>query len=414
MKHLKYPMQSSIRLLVIAMASVTTMACGGGGGGGSTSSDSTVKDNHTANDTSTQVVNPITDLTDKLSTTQPPSSKNTIDLSSGLKVQNELNLRREKCGINALLPKVEIRSAVDNHGLYINYLLANSAVKALNPHIETVISGFEEFSGTRNPYFKGQTDLDRVRAAGYNVSKGYITENIAVSSRYNSSGIKIANEDIAVDMLGGLLAAPYHQKSLMAHQLKYGDASFSTYVPYGNDSKTSRGYTLNMIATVDGSVKIPQGLVTYPCQGITDTSTALYHESPDPFAGIKRDLNTDPVGQPVLVRYPTAKTISVTNIKFVDTQRGMTLPTFELRQDNDPHKRMRANEMFIIPLTDDIARNSCDPNQLKILGGSFKANSCGLYPNTKYQVSFDISVDGQSAKPHSFTFTTGNTNYSSN
>lgn len=418
MKHSIHSMQSPIKLSVIAMVSATLMACGGGGG--SASSGGTAIDSHTASDattnTSTSPTNPTVDLGNN-SVTPPVIPKSFVDHQSALRVKNELNLRREKCGINALLPKAEIKSAVDNHGLYINHLLANLPTQVLrphfNPHVETAILGVEKFSGTNNPYFKGRSDLDRVRAAGYAVSEGNITENIALSSRDNNLGIQVANEQIALSMLNGLLAAPYHQRSLMDGRLKYGDASFSTYVPFGKQGKTSRGYILNTIATTDGRIDLPRGLVTYPCEGTTGTSTALYHESPNPFAGGQRDLRINPIGQPIWINHPTANNIVVTNVKFFDTQRNISLKTHELTKDNDPNKRLRANEMFIIPLTDDIARNSCDANELKLLGDSFKANSCGLYPNTKYQVSFDISVDGKPKTSHSFTFSTGKTSYSS-
>lgn len=376
MKHII--MQSSVKLLVIAMASVTLVACGGDGN------------------------SPLASYV--------PVYQNGIDVNSSLTVQNELNLRREKCGIGALMPKNELENAANNHNLYLTHLLSNSAVRVNNPHVEEKIVGAQQFSGIKNPYYKGETALDRIHANGYPiVNRGGVVNNIALSFRDSSQGIQIGNERVALGMLNGLLAAPYHQKSLMASQLTHGNVSVGTYVPYRKNAQTSRGYVLNMTAVFDSNAKLTQGLVTYPCEGITKTSTALYHESPNPLSG--RNLSINPVGQPVLIKYPAAKNISVTNIKFLDTQRNMLLPTFELRQDNDPHKQIQSNEMFIIPLTDTITHNSCDRNQLKILGNSFTANNCGLYPNTRYQVSFDISVDGQVAKSHSFTFSTGDTNY---
>ena len=100
--------------------------------------------------------------------------------------------------------------------------------------------------------------------------------------------------------------------------------------------------------------------------------------------------------------------IKVSNIKFRDTQRNTNIPIQLIDFDNDPYVNtnyaLPANEAFILPLTD--ALKSCEVNR-----AANQSQQCGLYGNTKYQVSFDILVDDKNLESKSFTFTTGKVNY---
>ena len=121
-----------------------------------------------------------------------------------------------------------------------------------------------------------------------------------------------------------------------------------------------------------------------------------------------RNLRTDPIGQPVYVSMPSADKIKVSNIKFRDTQRNTDVPIQLIDFDNDPYSNtnyeLPENEAFILPLTD--ALKSCEVKRR-----ADQSQQCGLYGNTKYQVSFDILVDNQASETQSFTFTTGQVNY---
>jgi hypothetical protein len=105
---------------------------------------------------------------------------------------------------------------------------------------------------------------------------------------------------------------------------------------------------------------------------------------------------------------PSATKIKVSNIKFRDTQRNTNVPIQLIDFDNDPYVNtnyaLSANEAFILPLTD--ALKSCEVNR-----AANQSQQCGLYGNTKYQVSFDILVDNKNLESKSFTFTTGKVNY---
>lgn len=420
MKHSIHSMQSPIKLSVIAMVSATLMACGGGGGSNPTSSSTSTKPSEPSptsqEDTTINTTNTNKPLTPILGVSE---ASQLIDKSASLAVLNEWNMRRMQCGIKAVKPQDNLQDASNQHAAYLAYLYANAQIQGYgyNSHGEHEDRNYIHVTGKKNPYYRGIQPSDRAKSAGY--LSLMLTENLSQGWSYSSLGHFQENTDRAVYMLNNLLAAPYHLAGLMDSRWTQGAASLITYTPYKTDSKKNRGHILETMAgihrddanhhtTIQGING--DGIITYPCEGVTNTQTALYSESPNPFQGT-RDLRINPIGQPIWINHPTANNIVVTNVKFFDTQRKISLKTHELTKDNDPNKRLRANEMFIIPLTDDIARNSCDANKLKLFRDSFKANSCGLYPNTKYQVSFDISVDGKPKMSHSFTFSTGKTNY---
>lgn len=418
--HSIHSMQSPIKLSVIAMVSATLMACGGGGGSNPTSSSTSTKPSEpspTSQDTTINTTNTNKPLTPILGVSE---ASQLIDKTASLAVLNEWNMRRMQCGIQAVKPQDNLQDASNQHAAYLAYLYAKAQIQGYgyNGHGEHEDRNYIHVTGKKNPYYRGIKPRDRAKSAGYLYLM--LTENLSKSWSYSSSlGHFQENTDHAVGMLNGLLAAPYHLAGLMDSRWTQGAASLIAYTPYKTDSKKNRGYILETMAgihrddanhhtTIQGING--DGIITYPCEGVKNTQTALYSESPNPFQGT-RDLSINPIGQPIWINHPTANNIVVTNVKFFDTQRNISLKTHELTKDNDPNEHLRANEMFIIPLTDDIARNSCDANELKLFRGSFKANSCGLYPNTKYQVSFDISVDGKPKTSHSFTFRTGKTNY---
>lgn len=418
--HSIYSMQSPIKLSVIAMVSATLMACGGGGGSNPTSSSTSTKPSEPSptsqEDTTINTTNTNKPLTPILGVSE---ASQLIDKSASLAVLNEWNMRRMQCGIKAVKPQDNLQDASNQHAAYLAYLYANAQIQGYgyNSHGEHEDRNYIHVTGKKNPYYRGIQLGDRAKSAGY--LSLMLTENLSQGWSYSSLGHFQENTDRAVYMLNNLLSAPYHLAGLMDSRWTQGAASLIAYTPYKTDSKKNRGYILETMAgihrddanhhtTIQGING--DGIITYPCEGVKNTKTALYSESPNPFQGT-RDLSINPIGQPIWINHPTANNIVVTNVKFFDTQRNISLKTHELTKDNDPNKRLRANEMFIIPLTDDIARNSCDANKLKLFRDSFKANSCGLYPNTKYQVSFDISVDGKPKTSHSFTFSTGKTNY---
>ena len=265
-------------------------------------------------------------------------------------------------------------------------------------------------TGSNNPFFGGLDFSDRLLNAKYSNAQYGVTENIAQSVYFNSAGSFLKTDVVATSMAKSLLAAPYHLRSLMLPTSSAVGSGMVLYKPDAKNPALNQGYVLVSHASATQATKdtTVSGVFTYPCQGVTDTVTALYSESPNPVKGTGRDLYTDPIGQPVYVSMPSANKIKVSNIKFRDTQRNTNVPIQLIDFDNDPYVNtnyaLPANEAFILPLTD--ALKSCEVNR-----AANQSQQCGLYGNTKYQVSFDILVDDKNLESKSFTFTTGKVNY---
>ncbi|WP_194945658.1 hypothetical protein [Limnohabitans sp. DM1] len=95
-------------------------------------------------------------------------------------------------------------------------------------------------------------------------------------------------------------------------------------------------------------------LATYPCAGVTSVVPIFGGESPDPFPDVDRLLT--PYGQPVYLMSSNGTTLTLASWQI--TQRGgASVPVTVLTKENDPHKRLTANQVFVVP-TQRLANNS--------------------------------------------------------
>ena len=348
-----------------------------------------------------------------------PSDSNPINESNAptennpqaaLSANNQFSLARTSCGLGGLSVDTALDDIAIKHANYIKYVFADSTPTSFNAHVENKISDIASVTGSNNPFFGGLDFSDRLLNAKYSNAQYGATENIAQSVYFNSAGSFLKTDVVATSMAKSLLAAPYHLRSLMLPTSSVVGSGMVLYKPDAKNPALNQGYVLVSHASATRATKdtTVSGVFTYPCQGVTDTVTALYNESPNPVRGTGRDLRTDPIGQPVYVSMPSANKIKVSNIKFRDTQRNTNVPIQLIDFDNDPYVNtnyaLPANEAFILPLTD--ALKSCEVNR-----AANQSQQCGLYGNTKYQVSFDILVDDKNLESKSFTFTTGKVNY---
>lgn len=377
-------------------------------GGGSDSSPTSVvaKPNpKPVPDTASPVIPP----TNNLPPNRNPAPTNQLNNNQALGAltgSNAISLARQSCGLGGAAEDTALSNIAIKHANYIRHVFANSNISAFNPHEEAELVDARHISSKNNPFFSGLTFSDRLMAANYPRNFSAF-ENISTLTQYHSEGKLATPEAAAQTMVNSLLAAPYHLKSLMSPNIAVTATSLMTYTPFGTDSNTNQGYILvnHSAANQASQNKTVEGIFTYPCDKVADTATALYHEAPDPFKG-SRDLRNNPIGQPVYINMPTAKTIKVSNIRFVDVNRGESIPVQLLDGTADPYKgsnyAVAPNEAFILPLTDNL--KSCET-------GQDKGKNCGLYGNSNYEVSFDVLVDNKSLQNKRFTFKTGAVNY---
>jgi len=406
---------SQKNLAAVLFLTIFLSACGGGGDSDSSSTSANTPDNSQSDETAEPTTSePITSApiiatpTEQSGGAPNAGGNGSADnnVQAALSANNQFSLARTSCGLNGLSVDTELDDIAIQHANYIKHVFANSSPSSFNAHFENEISDIASVTGSNNPFFSGLDLADRLINADYGNSQYSVTENIAQSVYYSSAGNFLSTEAVASSMAKSLLSAPYHLRSLM---LPTSSVVGSGMVLYKPDAK-NQGYVLVSHASATQATKdtTVSGVFTYPCQGVTDTVTALYNESPNPVKGTGRDLRTDPIGQPVYVSMPSANKIKVSNIKFRDTQRNTNVPIQLIDFDNDPYVNtnyaLSANEAFILPLTD--ALKSCEVNR-----AANQSQQCGLYGNTKYQVSFDILVDNKNLESKSFTFTTGKVNY---
>ncbi|MFZ3076731.1 MAG: CAP domain-containing protein [Psychrobacter glacincola] len=386
---LKLP-EKNLAAIILSTAFLT--ACGGGG-----DSDSS------ANDVTPEPTAPAASP-DDTSTNQPDNVASDNETQAALIASNTFSLARTSCGLGGLSADTALDNIAIQHAKYIKHVFANSTPTTFSPHYENKIADIVNVTGDNNPFFRGVSFEDRLLQAKYGNARYGVTENIAQSVYYSSAGNIIGSDIVAGSMAKSLLAAPYHLRSLMLPGSSLTGTGMVTYKPFGKDTANNQGYVLvnhasATQATEDNTVA---GVFTYPCQGVSGTVTALYNETPSPVKGTGRDLQTDPIGQPIYVSMPSAQTIDISNVKFHDIQRNMDVPIELLDYRQDPHKNtiyeLPANEAFILPITDNL--KSCTST-------SKKDENCGLHGNSDYRVSFDILVDSKAIERKSFTFKTG-------
>lgn len=386
---LKLP-EKNLAAIILSTAFLT--ACGGGG-------DS----DNSANDVTPEPTAPAASP-DDTSTNQPDNVASDNETQAALIASNTFSLARTSCGLGGLSADTALDNIAIQHAKYIKHVFANSTPTTFSPHYENKIEDIVNVTGDNNPFFRGVSFEDRLLQAEYGNARYGVTENIAQSVYYSSAGNIIGSDIVAGSMAKSLLAAPYHLRSLMLPGSSLTGTGMVTYKPFGKDTANNQGYVLvnHASATQTTEDNTVAGVFTYPCQGVSGTVTALYNETPSPVKGTGRDLQTDPIGQPVYVSMPSAQTIDISNVKFHDIQRNMDVPIELLDYRQDPHKNtiyeLPANEAFILPITDNL--KSCTST-------SKKDENCGLHGNSDYRVSFDILVDSKAIERKSFTFKTG-------
>lgn len=341
--------------------------------------------------------------TDKLIPVNEVADKQYVQ--AGTVASRVIASQRKICGLGELSHDSELIDIASRHNAYLQYLHTRIDTRGLNSHYQNKIKNYEKITGDSNPFFTGNDYTDRIISARYKNGIYGGSENIIQEHIYSKNGLIQDPNAVAAVMARGFLSAPYHMQSLLNPTTGAIGISFRVYTPYKASPSQKKGYSL--VSATSGTLETSNnkinGLFTYPCQGVVGTVTGLYNEIPSPVEGTGRNLNKDPIGQPILVYMPSVESMKVINIRVHDTQRNYDVPTNLLDYKSDPHKgseyELPMNKAFILPITDKI--KSCKSGRYK---------NCGLMPHTKYQVSFDAVVDGGAVINKSFVFETGATN----
>lgn len=337
---------------VIAAIAFTLSGCGGGGGGGGGGSNSCPACNTNTGTTVDQYVAIIT---------SPPAAPTYAN--EELAIYTMINAARTQCGFGYLSQNSSLDTAARAHNLYM-------AENDSTAHSETL----------GNPGYTGSTYLLRELAAGYpGLSAGSTEDEINFYGTSNKTGFGT----IAAT---AWLTAPYHLRATMIGAREFGISVFSTdhtgtadYVnptgPIGLASSVDFGTTATLLPQQQSS----SAILTYPCQGVTNTGYKLTNESPSPVPG--RDFSTNPIGQPIFIQAAPGVQLVITSVAVTGPAGSVALlPT--MTSANDPNYDLNANQAFIIP---------SDP----------------LLPNTTYSVTITGTSNGTAFTKINFSFTTG-------
>lgn len=318
--------------------SVLLTACGGGGSGSTSSAP---------------VAPPVpaAPLTATIVTTVPPASY-TGEAANAFAIWNA---ERSFCGFGLLTQNAALDAAASAHAAY-------SATNNYVGHDETV----------GKPGFTGSTPTERI------VGKGY-PGSIYTTSEVMTGGIGAITGVTGNFAVRSLFSAPYHLRAMVdSHRdVGIGMGGGAVAVNFVGNMGYQTAASPQLLAEND--------VKTYPCDGSTGVFPELRGETPNPVPG--RDLSTDPIGTPVLVRVRDGNTLVVKTTVMVQLSNGATVP---LRQTitaaNDPNRSngqayIRANEAYFAP-------------------------DAALLPNSRYQVTVTGTNNGVDFS-RTFIFTTG-------
>ena len=290
---------ASLSILTVAIAA-TLSACGGGGGGGTPAATSAP-------------VAPVV-LASTLATTVLPTTYSGEQATAF----NLINAERNRCGFGVVAQDLNLDAAAASHAAYT----PQSTITGEDLHSE--VPGRAGFTGV--------TPTDRAVAKGY--------------AGTASEGMGLGTGTTAVR---GLLSAPYHLRGLLDGYRDIGIGMAPSSIPdlpyFVADVGTKNGAGLQQLASND--------VVTYPCNGTTGVNYQLRGETPNPVPG--RNLSTNPIGTPILVKVRDGNVLTITNAAMVNVSTGAgVVLRAPVGASNDPNRvngvaYFKASEAYVAP-----------------------------------------------------------------
>ncbi|VTU44933.1 hypothetical protein [Variovorax sp. RA8] len=210
---------------------------------------------------------------------------------------------------------------------------------------------------------------------------------------------------LGVQALRGLLSAPYHALSLLSPELDIGisiKSSDATGTTGTFGPRSIHQFNLGLAQGAASQKPSSAAVQTYPCDGTIGTAHTLRNETPNPIPG--RDLNANPIGQPILVAVRPGQGIAISSASMKAKVSGTVVALRPvMTKSNDPNGMLNPSQAVLMP-------------------------DAPLSPNTEYEVSivgnnttltFDgsnwvstgtnpaITTNSTGAFTKTFSFTTG-------
>ena len=262
-----------------------------------------------------------------LQTTIPTPSYPAASLE--LKVFNALNNERATCGVGLQSQSPILDLAAAKHAEYMKLRWEEGGDSAHTE--EPSKSGFYGVS----PNDRAVTAGYQGRASGETISFEYVYPNYDVGDR----------------LARNLLDTIYHLALVFGTQLDVG-------VGISIANRTGLPPLASMIWD-QGSPKPAPGyawgqypstaVLTYPCDGTTGVKTKFTGESPNPFEGVAMGIYTA-LGHPIYVFSPSEAPVMVTSAD-ITAAGGSAIHNFIYTSASDPQKKVKASQVFVVPLT---------------------------------------------------------------
>jgi hypothetical protein len=239
-----------------------------------------------------------------------------------LAAYNTLNTARTTCGFGYLQQNTKLDTAVAGH---VNWLIKNNTYG----HFET--------TGTAG--FTGANPAARISASGYVADGNSIATGESSYANMTLPALTPANGTFGTK---ALLAAPYHLQEMMFAFREVG-ISVKTGGPTGSGADvTGDGLFYSYHVAMDSGMSKTNGMLpqiqgatevlTYPCEGVTNSAFELRNEAPNPVPG--RDLSTNPVGQPIYVQSRDGIALVITSASVTGPSGSVALlPTLTKASD---------------------------------------------------------------------------------
>lgn len=305
-------------------------ACGGGGSGSDTepaSAPAATPSSPGASAVATSV---------DIVTTAPssPTGYNQEELAA----YNRFSNHRAQCGFGYLSQSTALDLSATNH---VRWMVANNTVS------------HSEIPGTTG--YTGSNSQARMIAAGYMGGTQY--------GEVLAGGVSVAKTGFGVVGARALLAAPYHLARLMSSYREIG-----VIVRSGGGLTSGADFTYagsspvtwlvaDMASSASNLLQLQSSsdVLTYPCQGVTDTDYEVRNESPNPVPS--RDLSTQPIGHPIYVQALRGRALLISSVTMTGPLGSVgLLPT--MTNTNDPNGVMGEHQAMIMPSTSLIANTS--------------------------------------------------------
>ena len=285
-------MKSTTKTLALSITFAAALAACGGGGGGTATTATTPPPAPVANST--------------IVTSVPVA---TYAAGSDERIAYDyLNAERKKCGFGLLAQDTRLDAAAAAH---VSYEIANNETG----HSET----------------PGRTGFTGVDPSARALSKGYPSPAVGEQGAFDKGGL--AN-------IRGLLAAPYHLANLTIFVTDVGLSYQSTTL----SQLVSNALFLNL-GYKGTTVQLPNAgtVLTYPCDGVAASTLSFFED-----INWASPVGTGSGGAPVFVTAPNGEALVIVSAS-VTPAGGGVVPVVVLTADNDPQKRLRKGDAFIIP-----------------------------------------------------------------